>query len=122
MSFRRRPIPRSPYRWQPEAKGPSLRYDLILDGAVRKYKDGREVCQDSYAGRREYLRRLDLMLSRQHYICCLCPERIRSQYDATFEHQRRRGMHAAFRDDRIYNERGEWMNGASHWICNSEKG
>jgi hypothetical protein len=62
------------------------------------------------------------MLSRQHYICCLCPERIRSQYDATFEHQRRRGMHAAFRDDRIYNERGEWMNGAAHWVCNGEKG
>ena len=122
MTMRRRPIPRSAYKWQPSPKGPSLRYELICDGAVRKYPDGREVCQDSFAGRREYLRRLELMVRRQNWVCCLCPERIRSLQDATFEHQRRRGMHAAFRDDRIYNERGEQMNGAAHWVCNVEKG
>jgi hypothetical protein len=122
MTFRRRPIPRSPYRWEPVAKGPSMRYELILDGAVRKYKDGREVCQDSPAGWREYGRRLEIMLSRQAWMCCDCDERIRSRADATFEHQRRRGMGAAFRDDRVYNSRGEQMNGAAHWTCNSEKG
>jgi hypothetical protein len=123
VSFRRRPIPRTPYSWQPEAKGRSLRYDLILDGAVRKYKsDGREVCQDSHSGRREYLRRLEIMLSRQGRMCSLCGKRIRSLHDATFEHERRRGMGGAFRNDAIYNSRGEWMNGAAHWVCNSEKG
>jgi hypothetical protein len=121
--FNRKPISRSPYRWQPEERGPSLRYDLICNGAVLKYKsDGREVCQDSPDGYREYNRRLEVMLSRQHYICCLCPGRIRSIHDATFEHQRRRGMGAAFRDDRIYNSHGEQMNGAAHWVCNVEKG
>lgn len=120
--IRRRPISRSPYRWAPEAKGPSLRYELLLDGAVRKYPDGREVCQDSFSGRREYLRRLEIMLQRQNYSCCLCSQRMKGLQDATFEHQRRRGMHAAFRDDRIYNERGEQMNGAAHWVCNGEKG
>ncbi|MCU1338815.1 MAG: hypothetical protein JWO19_4396 [Bryobacterales bacterium] len=119
---RRRPIPCSPYHWQPEAKPSSLRYDLLLDGAVRRYPDGREVCQDSPAGWREYKRRLEIMLSRQGHMCCLCDKRIRSLVDATFEHQRRRGMGAAFRDDRIYNPRGEWMNGAAHWVCNGEKG
>ncbi len=120
--IRRRPLPRSPYRWAPEPKGPSLRYELICNGAVRKYPDGREVCQDSLAGRREYLRRLEIMCRRQSWICCLCPERLHGLQDSTFEHQRRRGMHAAFRDDRIYNERGEQMNGAAHWNCNVLKG
>lgn len=125
--FSRRPIPRQPYHWQPEPKGPSLRFDLILDGAVRVYKDAlgkvlREVCQDSPAGHKEYTRRLDIMLTRQHWQCSLCTDRIRTRSDATFEHQRRRGMGAAFRDDRIYNECGEWMNGAAHWVCNGEKG
>jgi hypothetical protein len=120
--FNRRPIPRQPYRWTPQPKPESLRFTLILDGAVRKYPDGREVCQDSPAGYREYTRRLEVMLTRQHWQCCLCPGRIRSRSDATFEHQRRRGIGAAFRDDRIYNERGEQMNGAAHWTCNGEKG
>jgi hypothetical protein len=72
MPFNRRPIQRQPYRWTPEPKGPSLRFDLILDGAVRVYKDAvgkvlREVCQDSPAGYKEYNRRLDIMLTRQHW-------------------------------------------------------
>lgn len=98
-----------------------LRYELILDGAVRKYPDGREVCQDNWAGRREYLRRLEVMLTRQNWRCSLCEKRLRKE-DATFEHQRRRGMGGAFRDDRIYDHDGLWLNGAAHWVCNREKG
>jgi hypothetical protein len=41
--IRRRPIPRSPYQWKREPKPSSLRYELILNGAVRLYPDGREV-------------------------------------------------------------------------------
>ena len=123
MSFRRRPIPKSDYHWKRAPKKENILYfTLICDGAVRKYRDGREVCQDSPAGYAEYNRRLDIMLTRQQWLCCLCPDKIRSRSDATFEHQRRRGMGAAFRDDRIYNERGESMNGAAHWVCNVEKG
>lgn len=115
---RRRPIPRSAYRWQPKPKPANvLRFELILDGAVRKYPNGREVCQDTFAGRREYLRRLGLMLARQRNRCCLCPDRIYSVADATFEHQRRRGMGAGFRDDRVQDENGKEINGAAHWIC-----
>ena len=31
-------------------------------------------------------------------------------------------MHAAFRDDRIVDAEGNWVNGVAHWICNVEKG
>ena len=62
MTFRRRPIPRRAYPWLAQDRGPSLRYRLSEDGSYRIYPDGREVCVDSYAGRREYLRRLELML------------------------------------------------------------
>lgn len=118
--IRRRPISRSSYSWKRAAKGPSLRYELICGGAVRLYPDGREVCQDSPAGWKEYRKRVQLMLQRQQYRCCLCGKRL-SLADATFEHQRRRGLHAAFRDDSIEKDGGSW-NGAAHWVCNSEKG
>lgn len=118
--IRRRPIPRSAYSWSPQPKGPSLRFELILDGAVRQYPNGREVCQDNAAGMREYKRRLRVMLQRQNFRCCLCTGKL-SLADATFEHQRRRGMGAAWRDDRI-TKNGEDWNGAAHWVCNSEKG
>lgn len=113
--IRRRPIPRT--RTYPEF---SQHFELILNGAVRRYRDGREVCQDSSAGWREYTRRIDVMLQRQGNRCCLCHKRL-WRTDATFEHQRRRGMGAAFRDDRITKDGQEW-NGAAHWVCNSEKG
>jgi hypothetical protein len=67
------------------------------------------------AGWREYKRRIEIMVQRQRFKCCLCKNRI-SVADATFEHQRRRGLHAAFRDDRIEG------NGAAHWICNRQRG
>jgi hypothetical protein len=43
--IRRRPIPKA--RYYPNS---SLRYETLLDGAVRIYPDGREVCQDSKPG------------------------------------------------------------------------
>lgn len=114
--IRRRPIPR--VRLFPAE---SLRYEIILNGAVRRYPDGREVCQENSAGYREYTRRLEKMLQRQNHRCCLCKKRL-SRNDATFEHQRRRGMGSAFRNDAISDAEGNPINGAAHWICNSEKG
>jgi hypothetical protein len=113
--IRRRPIPR--FKLHPPV---SQHYELILDGAVRRYRDGREVCQDTPAGHREYTRRVQGMVERQRFRCCLCNRRL-ALANATFEHQRRRGMAAAFRDDRIERDGQPW-NGAAHWICNSEKG
>lgn len=113
--IRRRPIPR-----QHTYPASSLRYWTILDGAVRVYADGREVCQDSKNGWTEYKRRLKVMWLRQEGRCCLC-KRPLALANCTFEHQRRRGMGAAWRDDRIEKDGQPW-NGAAHWICNSEKG
>ena len=113
--IRRRPIPR--FRLRPEV---SQHYELILDGAVRLYKDGREVCVDSAAGWREYKRRVAVMVQRQGRRCSLC-NRPLALANATFEHQRRRGMGAAWRDDRITKDGQDW-NGAAHWVCNGEKG
>jgi hypothetical protein len=113
--IRRRPIQRS--RDYPDQ---SLRYETILDGAVRVYPSGRQVCQDSPAGWREYKRRVKAMLERQNHRCCLCGGILRAG-NGTFEHQRRRGMGAAWRDDRITKDGQDW-NGAAHWVCNSVKG
>jgi hypothetical protein len=113
--IRRRPIPRT-RAYSPE----SLRYTTLLDGAVRVYPDGREVCQNSKAGWIEYKRRVKVMLQRQGHRCCLC-NRPLALGNATFEHQRRRGMGAAWRDDRITKDGQDW-NGAAHWMCNSNRG
>ena len=115
MIFRRRPILKS----QPRP-GSSLRYSTTLDGAVLVYPDGREVCVNSKDGWIEYKRRVKVMWERQGRRCCLC-NRPLSLANATFEHQRRRGMGSAWRDDR-YERNGEPWNGAAHWVCNSEKG
>jgi hypothetical protein len=117
---RRRPIPRSAYHWHPEAKPSSLRYELILGGAVRIYPGGREVCQDSPAGWREYTRRVGVMVQRQNFRCCLCGKRL-GVSEATFEHQRRRGLGGAFRRDEISDAEGNWVNGAAHWVCNVKR-
>lgn len=115
MNLRRRPLLKSQPR--PES---SLRYTTILDGAVLVYPDGREVCVNNAAGWQEYKRRVKVMVQRQNFRCCLC-NRPLSLAGATFEHQRRRGMGAAWRDDRITKDGQDW-NGAAHWTCNSEKG
>lgn len=117
---RRRPIPRSAYRWSPSPKAPSLRYEIILSGAAIRFPDGREVCQDNAAGYREYKKRVEIMWRRQERKCCLCNRRL-ALANATFEHQRRRGMGSAWRDDRIEKDGEDW-NGAAHWVCNGEKG
>jgi hypothetical protein len=113
--IRRRPILSS--RPKPEH---SLRYETILDGAVRVYPDGREVCVDSKRGWEEYKRRVKVMVERQGRRCCDCGRPL-ALGNATFEHQRRRGMGAAWRDDRIFKDGQEW-NGAAHWVCNSVRG
>ena len=115
MNFRRRPIPRTKLY-------PSVSQHFVLSdcGSYRIYRDGREVCVDSPAGWREYKRRVEVMVQRQNHRCCLCNRRI-SVGTATFEHQRRRGMGSAWRDDRIEKDGVEW-NGAAHWTCNGERG
>jgi hypothetical protein len=86
MIPRRRPIPKT--RSYPLV---SQHYETILDGAVRIYPDGREVCTNSKAGWIEYHRRVKLMWERQQRRCCDCGGALALR-NATFEHQRRRGI------------------------------
>ena len=115
------PKEKRPYFWKPKAKKQSLRFELICNGGVRRYPDGREVCQANYEGRQEYARRLHIMIRRQNYKCCLCGSEINT-YNATFEHRCPRGLAGSRRDDRIEDDQGNAMNGAAHWTCNVEKG
>ena len=94
---------------------------------VKVFDDGREVCDLSVAaGRREYRRRVELMLARQGGRCCLeghapmCPGFLRLE-NATFEHEDGRGSGGWKRDDRT-EKTGLPYNGAAHPLCNGWKG
>jgi hypothetical protein len=97
--------------------------------AVRVYPDGREVCQQSHiAGKREYRRRIYVMLERQGNRCGLMitPDCIRrggnmAGWTPTFEHVDGRGMGGSHRDDRIEKD-GKPYNLAACYACNNEKG
>ena len=65
--IRRRPIPR--FRSYPEF---SQHYETLQNGAVRKYRDGREVCTDTPQGWREYAKRVQAMVQRQNFRCSRC--------------------------------------------------
>jgi hypothetical protein len=113
MSLRRRPIPRS--RTYPSV---SQHFEMILGGAVRRYhSDGREVCTETAQGRREYAKRLQVMVQRQLFRCPRCKKRL-SLAMSTFDHwPKKRRMGAAFRDDRVVLEDGSEINRAVHWRC-----
>lgn len=85
-------------------------------GAVKTYQDGREVCQETRAGRAEYSRRTEQMYVRDATICCICLLPIAALEEATQEHKGKRGMGGGFRDDRIDG------NGVAHAWCNSMLG
>ncbi len=94
-----------------------LRYTLSPDGSYRTYPDGRQVCCENAAGRREYLRRVEAMVQRQDSRCGVCNRRL-SLFQATFDHWPvKRGMGSAFRSDAILDSKGEWLNRAVHWAC-----
>jgi hypothetical protein len=87
--------------------------------AVRTMRDGRQICSNTAAGKREYKSRLLEMLSRQESLCCLCGGYLHA-CDAVFEHEHGRGLNGGHREDRIEID-GRWVNGASHFLCNGQK-
>jgi hypothetical protein len=100
--------------------------------AFRVMLDQREICRNepiggTSEGRREYKRRIKLMLERQNGICCLavhlgcCAGPLRLE-DSTFEHEHGRGLGGGKRDDRIELPNGKWINGASCYRGNQMKG
>lgn len=87
--------------------------------AVITYPGGREICNPVTAeGIAEYRGRVAKMHKRQTGLCCNCRKPL-ALSEATFEHEDGRG--GGKRDDRIV-VNGKPKNGASHGICNSERG
>lgn len=104
----------------PVTAHPSLKWELILDGAVRQYPDGREVCCDTAKGKAEYKRRTEEAALRQHGICSRGPHLIRNP---TFDHSTRpRSNGGGFRDDRIWDANQDPINSCSCYDCNGQAG
>ena len=81
--------------------------------AVRTMKDGREICQKTPAGQREYRYRTTEMWVRDAYLCWLCFRPIVLD-ELTFDHRDGRG--GGKRDDRIEH------NGVAHYFGNMARG
>lgn len=83
--------------------------------AVTIYRDQREICHGTRAGRAEYQRRREAIWDRDRGICCLCGLPV-ALSECTFEHLNGRGMGGGKRDDR------ESENAVSHYFGNSHRG
>jgi hypothetical protein len=99
----------------------SLKYFTPEPESVKTYPDGRQVCQENAAGKREYKARITEMWLRQEGICPICG-RWMDQNEATFEHEIPRGMGGGSRDDRTHDANGNELNFATHGRCNRERG
>ena len=96
-----------------------------LTDSLKIYSDGREVCRNNAAGKREYASRREQMYDRDHGICCICKRKIWLRSEATFEHTEGRGLGGGHRDDRpsYVNAQGKMIrNGVAHFNCNGMKG
>jgi 5-methylcytosine-specific restriction endonuclease McrA len=91
------------------------------ENGVWTYPDGREVCDKTAAGLREYKKRTEQARTRQDCRCATC-NRFLSQSAATLDHEEPRGFGGANRDDRMTHDDGSWRNAALCMICNHIKG
>lgn len=87
--------------------------------AVIRHEDGREICTNTHAGRKEYRTRRDYMWDRDEGICCICGTYVEKD-ESTFEHWMGRGMNGGHRDDRCDVD-GKRNNGIAHGHCNTLK-
>lgn len=86
-----------------------------------KQKGVREVLDLTTAiGTRFYKTRTYEMEKRQNFRCAICERTAGASMQ--FDHQDGRGMGGSNRDDRIVDDRGNWLNAALCHACNSEKG
>lgn len=121
---RKSPLDRSALKRGESYRKPKPRVAVSGHGVLYK-PDGREVCDKTPAGKKEYNRRKEVMWRRQHGMCGLkisprCPVFITLE-QSTFEHQDGRGMGGAKRDDRIEID-GKPYNMVACVHCNFKKG
>ncbi len=115
MILQRTRIPRK--RSKPRRKRPELFHEFRE--YVKVMPDGREICNlETKQGKDVYKSRILAMLRRQERKCCNC--RLPLEWnESTFEHENGRG--AGKQDDRIM-ANGNRINGASHKLCNQQRG
>jgi len=94
---------------------------ILKENGVWTYPDGRQCCDKTAAGVREYKRRTEVARVRQDCRCAIC-NRFMAQGGATLDHEEPRGFGGANRDDRMEHDDGTWRNAALCMICNGEKG
>ena len=97
------------------------KYYIAKPAAVHVARDGREICSEHAAGKREYNRRKQVMWERQLGRCgsCRVPTPLE---EGQFGHSSSRGFGGGFRDDRIWDENGKPMNAFLCGKCNSAQG
>ena len=97
------------------------RYYVPEKDSITTYPDGREVCTETAAGKREYKARITEMWLRQEGVCPITGKWV-DQNVAQFDHEAGRGSNGGHRDDRTLNDDGEWQNAAVSPEGNSIKG
>ena len=95
------------------------KYFVAKPAAVHVTRDGREICSEHAAGKREYRKRTEFMSLRQRHLCAICGK---FMVDPTFDHEAGRGFGGGFRDDSLFHADGTWRNAAVHFLCNGQKG
>lgn len=95
----------------------------IIDG-VMTYLDAdglvlREVCAETAAGKREYERRLGVLVLRQLGRCAIC---LKYMQKPVFDHASGRGFSGSHRGDRCWDEDGNPKNASLCDPCNGLKG
>lgn len=95
------------------------KYFVRKTPGVQVFRDGREICTDTAAGKREYFRRTRKMSERQNERCAICGL---FMVDPTFDHENGRGFNGGARNDAMVDKDGNWINAAVHWMCNGKKG
>lgn len=86
---------------------------------IEIFPDGREICRrETKEGARIYRERTDEMARRQGLKCAIC----HLWKDLWFDHEAGRGSGGGHRTDAILDRKGEWINAALCYECNSEKG
>jgi len=89
--------------------------------AVHVTRDGREICSEHAAGKREYDRRKKIMWLRQLKRCAIC-RRVTELEEGQFGHSHSRGMAGSFRCDKIWDDDGNPLNAFLCGPCNSKQG
>lgn len=99
----------------------SMRPKAMTPEAFEIMPDGRQICNETPAGRIEYRARTLFMRKRQGDLCRWCGMWMHKD-ETTFDHDSRRNGR---QDDRVAilkDGKMKWINAAVHALCNGARG